>query len=163
MAARRLLIIMLVLLGVSSLLAIALPNPERNNETSQESATTGETGSTGATGETGGGEPIKENESESVSPGAGTGPVASETVRLQAPKPALIKAKPGTRMTLEVESRTASEVEIDGLGLTGFADRYAPAVFDLIFPLRPGRYEVRAPGGMPAAILIANPQGKDAS
>lgn len=149
MAARRLLIIMLVLLGVSSLLAIALPNPERNNSTSQESATTGETGSTGATGKTG-----TANEGERANPDDRASEVAGETVEIGTRKPVEIEAKAGSRFILEVGSKTPSEVEIEGLGQLGFADRYAPAIFDLLLPETPGEYEVRSPGAKPSAVIV---------
>ncbi len=47
MAARRLIIVMLVLLGVSTAIAIVAPDPV------EQTAETGQTGTTGATGETG--------------------------------------------------------------------------------------------------------------
>lgn len=162
MAARRLLIIMLVLLGISSVLAIALPKPERNDSSSQETAVTGETGATGVTGETGG------NGSQGAVAGTGpdeappararTGPggVATETIELGEKTPSQVKAKVGTRMIITVNSLEGSEVEIEGLGLAGFADRYAPAVFDVIFPTEPGRYRVGAPGEKPSAVIVTS-------
>ena len=143
MAARRLLIIMLVLLGISSVLAIALPKPERNDSTSQESGVTGETGATGTTGDT------SEKDSDPSPVG-----VATESVELGAKKPVEIKAKPGSRMIIRVNSLQGSEVEVEGLGLAGFADRFAPAVFDVIFPTVPGKFRVLAPGERPSAVIV---------
>jgi hypothetical protein len=56
-------------------------------------------------------------------------------------------------MVLTVESKTGSEVEVEGLGLAGFADPFAPAVFDIVFPGKPGTFKVLAPGEKPAATI----------
>lgn len=160
MAARRLLIVMLVLLGISSAIAILVPEPNRNDPAPEESVSgaTGATGSEGATGETavkgatgttgatGTAEP--KDRKPSVVPG-----VVNRTVSLDAKQPVKIRARSSSRMILTVESKSGSEVEIEGLGLTGFADPYAPAVFDIIFPGKPGTFKVLAPGGKPAATI----------
>lgn len=148
MAARRLLIIMLILLGISSVIAIALPKPDREDSPPQEPVVTGTSGATGATGSTGdAGTP-----EEKVEPGDAVA-TAEAKVDLDAKKPAEIKAKPGTRIIVSVTSEKGSEVEITGLGRTGFADQYAPAVFDLILPSEPGQFQVKAPGEKPSAVI----------
>lgn len=148
MAARRLLIVMLVLLGISSVIAIVIPEPNRDDPPPEETAVTGATGTTGTTGTTGDAEGPKPKEPEAES-----NPL-EKTVQLGASEPVEIKAKPGTRMILTVNSKEGSEVEIEGLGLTGFADPFAPAVFDLILPPEPGRFQVGAPEGKPDATII---------
>ena len=155
MAARRLLIIMLVLLGISSVIAIALPKPDRNDSSRESVATgaSGETGQTGATGATGDTGPTGSSGNTGVN-GVQSGP-AARTVALGAHKPVKIETEAGSRLILTVTSEEGSEVEIPALGLSGFADRFAPAVFDVILPPDKGRYSVRAPGEKPAAEIVA--------
>lgn len=157
MAARRLLIIMLVLLGISSVIAIAVPDPNRDDQDSQQEAVTGTTGATGTTGETGAngatGETGAGNQVADGVAGDSLGEVSRETIDLDATKPARIEAKAGSRMILIVKSKSGSEVEIEGLGLNGFADPFAPAVFDVILPDEAGQYRIQAPGKKPAAVL----------
>ncbi|MDQ5895446.1 MAG: hypothetical protein QG596_1707, partial [Actinomycetota bacterium] len=158
---------MLVLLGISSVIAIVVPEPNRDNPPSEETGTTGVTGDTGATGPTGETSGATGNSGTTGSPGAtgstgqtgatgvtgarGPGGVREVVVTLDAAKPAEVEAQPGKRIVITVESEQGSEVEIGGLGLTGFADSFAPAVFDVILPTEPGRFRVRAPGEKPAA------------
>lgn len=169
MAARRLLIVMLILLGISSVLAIALPKPDRSDPTPDEPAVTGSSGATGTTGASGttgaagpglaaGGKPATGGGTAGKRPGRGTtgpGETRHETVQLETRKPVEINANPGSRLVLTVKSREGSLVEIEGLGLTGFADPYAPAVFDVILPPDPGSYRIRAPEGKPVAVINA--------
>lgn len=179
MAARRLLIIMLVLLGISSAIAIAVPKPDRDDSNSPSSTTTGGAGSTagaGSTGETGlsgeageastsgttgeagspgaGGEDDKSHGTAAAGQAAGPEPI---TVDLDADRTREIKADAGSRVILTVRSNAGSEVEVEGLGLSGFADPYAPAVFDVILPREPGKYAVRAPGKKPVASINTGP------
>jgi len=156
MAARRLLIVMLVLLGISSVIAVMVPDPDRRDPASEGSSTTGETGTTGTSEETSGSEGERDGGYRSeASPETTT-----ESVSLDAGKKAEVKVKPGSRLVLSVNSKEGSLVEIEGLGLTGFADPYAPAVFDVILPSQPGRFQVRVPGeDSRAAALITSRSG----
>lgn len=184
MAARRLLIIMLILLGISSVIAIALPKPDRDDPGPGSTAVTGATGNTGSTGDgaaaeggavtgdgatagddsnagTTGNPAVVAGEGKSPGPASGSqtgnGQEGERTVSLSAiGEPVTVKAGAGSRLILTVESETGSEVEIGGLGLTGFADSFAPAVFDLILPTEAGRYPVRAPGGKPGAVIVTS-------
>ena len=161
MAARRLLIVMLVLLGISSVIAIVVPEPDRDDSPAEETTTTGETGTTGetaTTGATGAGGTTGENGEEAEPGGEVQDPPGQlrKSVELDAGKPAEIKAKAGSRLILTVTAKEGSEVEIEGLGLTGFADQFAPAVFDVILPAEPGKFEVRAPGEKPGAVIKTN-------
>mgnify|MGYP001042132635 FL=1 len=164
MAARRLLIVMLILLGISSVLAIALPKPDRNDPSPEQSTTTGATGVTGATGtdqksgaggegETAGGEA----EEEAVAAKAEAGSARYESIRIGVGKAVEIEARPGSRMVLTVKSQDGSMVEIEGLDLTGYADPYAPAVFDLILLPGPGKYRISAPEAKPSAVIDTGP------
>lgn len=158
MAARRLLIVMLVLLGISSAIAIAIPEPDRDDPPAEESTT----GATGATGEIettdgdGTGGTTGETGPTGTEDGTDPGPegVRQVSVALGGREPVRIQAKPGNRLFLTVSSTDASEVEVEGLGLIGFADRFAPATFDLLLPGEPGKYRVRAPGQEPSAVII---------
>jgi hypothetical protein len=164
MAARRLLIVMLILLGISSALAIVLPKPGRDDPPPEKSAATGANGATGTTGadekDDASGEssfPDADENEEDADAKAEAGSARYESVRLVAGKPVEIEARPGSRLVLTVKSQEGSAVEIEGLGLTGFADPYAPAIFDLILPSEPGRYAVSAPGAKPSAVIDTRP------
>lgn len=157
MAARRLLIIMLLLLGISSVLAIALPNADRDRSDQGEPTVTGTTGTTGTTGSDTSAPDEDENagdKAQVVKVEAGDDGVTDATVKLDSKDPTELKLKQGSRLVLTVESKTPSEVEIEGLGRIGFTDQYAPAVFDLVLPAEPGKYAVRAPGDEPAATIV---------
>lgn len=144
MAARRLLILMLILLGISSVFAVLIPNPRRDareQEARQDAGSTGATGSTDATitvtppaGTTGGATP------QAPEASVAGGPVRA-TVEPDG-RSRTIKVKPEGRLILTVESSQPSQVTIPGLGLTGFADRWAPAVFDTLLPLGKERIPV---------------------
>lgn len=159
MAARRLLIIMLVLLGISSAIAIIVPKPERDDSpppevagttgTTESQGATGTSHATGATGPTG---RSVANGSRTVARPAGEG-LIHHSVDLDTKQPEEIELESGTRLVLTVSSKDGSELEIDGLGLVGFADPYAPAYFDVLLPEEPGTFRVSAPGEEPAAII----------
>lgn len=162
MAARRLLIVMLILLGISSAIAVIVPEPSRDDSPSNEAPSgggTGETGATGGTGASGDSDPTTGREStEPPVAGEAPGPgIARQvSVKLDGQKPERIEAEPGAHLILSITSDRASSVEIEGLGLTGFADPFAPAVFDVILPGEPDRYEIRAPGEDPAAVIVTS-------
>lgn len=66
-----------------------------------------------------------------------------------------VSVEAGDRLTLVVQVDRPSEVSIRGLGLTGFADPYAPARFDIL--LRdPGSFPVyTVPGGRSGVIEVS--------
>jgi len=130
MAARRLIIVMLVLLGISTAVAIITPVPEEDAAEERVTGTTGETGSTGTTGETA---PEEAEPAESN--------LVEATVK-SGEEPKTVKASPGDRLVLQVDPGRASDVEVTGLGLTGTTTPYAPAYFDVRLPSKPGTYEV---------------------
>lgn len=169
MAARRLLIIMLILLGISSAIAIIAPEPNRDDSPSEESPT----GATGATGATADADASATGETGQTGGGGATGPTGpqpaltfdarTERVRLGTDPARRIEARPGARLVLVVRSEKPSQVEVGGLGLNGFADPFAPAVFDVILPPEPGRFAVGVPGGKPSAILVSRPAPEKSS
>ncbi len=65
-----------------------------------------------------------------------------------------VSIEAGDQLTLVVEVGQPSEVSIRGLGLTAFADPYAPARFDIL-PRDPGRFPVYTyPGGRSGVIEV---------
>ncbi|MBN8866871.1 MAG: hypothetical protein J0H98_04905 [Solirubrobacterales bacterium] len=137
MAARRLLIVMLVLLGISSVIAVVVPNPQSRDQNPPETGTT---------------DALAELDEESEKQAAI--PVERKSISLPAEGgPTRIDAKPGQRLIVTVDANRASQIEIVGLGQTAFADPYAPAVFDLVLPGEPGRFPVRQPDGEPVAVI----------
>lgn len=149
MAARRLLILMLVLLGISSVIAVIIPNPRREareQESREQDAKepTGQDGGKqgGRTGPGAGsagvtaGEPgnggKKAAEPDQVTTGA---PGSPQQVTLSpGGKVRQLRGIEAGRLILTVEAEEPSQVTIPDLGRDGFADRWAPAVFDLMLP-----------------------------
>jgi len=139
---------MVVLLGISTAIAIVVPEP-REPDQQEETADTGTTGSTGATGSTGdsggndGGEPDQGDPLgiDNSRPGM---PI-EVTVRPES-KVDVVRAASGDRLVLTVFTDEPAIVEIEDLGLTQTTSRYAPAVFDVIVPDDPEVIEVTAFG-----------------
>jgi hypothetical protein len=138
MAARRLLIIMLVLLGLATLAAALVPQRTLNEET-----TTGTTTRTVPTPPT--------------PPPEAVPPVAEITVGGK--KFPVVPVKVGEQFTLLVLSRRPREIAIPEFGLVGFATAETPARFELLTETpgafgivftasgkAVGRIEVREPG-----------------
>jgi hypothetical protein len=171
MAARRLIIVMLVLLGISTAIAIVAPDPAERAAQSGSTGATGDTADIGATDATG------PSGSTGVTGNAGTtgntgatgsrgrpGPAdgdsnpgtmkAAVTVSREG-KPASVCARPGSRLVLTVRTGGAIDVSVPDFGRTASTTRYAPAVFDLLMPEQPGRYgiEVLATGRTLATIV----------
>src|SRR5512133_2659741 len=120
MAARRLLIVMLVLLGVSTLAAALVPQRTLN-----------EAGTTGTT---------------TTQPTTPTAPVPSPAflrptkITVGGKKfPVVSPIKVGDQLSLLVRSRFPAEIEIPEFGLVGFASPNAPARFELL-PDSPGTF-----------------------
>lgn len=173
MAARRLLIVMLVLLGISSVIAVIAPHPRKEAAERAER----EKGATGATGATGGGAAAGgagaagtaggEADGDAGSRGGaavaaaspGEGPLARDVTA--GGRVERIEAGPGDRLVLTVNAADPTEVAIPGLGLTGFADPYAPASFDLRLPAEPGSFPVRNLGSGERAAVITTVPARD--
>lgn len=141
MAARRLIIIMLLLLGISTGIAIVAPSP-KDDSTPEETAPP--TGSTGTT-----------NPTPSEGPGTGSSDLVKATISPD-DKPKTIKAKPGERLVLKVNPGRASDLEIPELGLTGTTTPYAPVTFDMRLPDDPGRFEVIELTGKKLAVIVTS-------
>lgn len=127
MAARRLLIILLILLGISTLAAALVP------PRSLRDATTGET--------------TTQRTDTATAPPAQTGKHFAVTIEVGVNRfPVVVACSPekqrkgrcepirvGDRMTLSAYSRKPAELEIPSFGLIGFAGPAAPAIFELLF------------------------------
>jgi hypothetical protein len=160
---------MLILLGISTAIAIVAPDPV---ERSAESGTTGSTstedsggtGSTGATGQTGGtgstgstgatgDEGATSGTGSTGSTGAtgatgGTGGAGSSGTEQLAftvsDSRQTLCASPGSRVILTVRTTEPLDVSIPDFGRTASVTRYAPEPFDLLLPETPGSYDIEA-------------------
>lgn len=141
MAARRLIMVMLVLLVVSSVAAALVP-VERDPDA--ESTTT-------------------ETSSE---PSAPAGELVRETLPAGEREADPIRISLGDQLELRVTSKRPGQVEIPGLGVVDDVDPEAPARFDLL-PLDPGDYPIRlrelgtaeAPSTRPIGSIEVSPTG----
>ena len=113
MAARRLLIVMLVLLGLSTLAAALVPQRTLNGDGTTGTTTTEPTAPTGTQTNPAFLRPTK------IMVGGKKFPVVSPV-------------NVGSQLTLLVRSRFPAEVTIPQLGLVGFATRNTPARFPLL-------------------------------
>jgi hypothetical protein len=122
MAARRLLIVMLILLGLSTLAAALVPQRALRNGTTSDTTTTQSSPTTPS--------PITD-----VLP-----PVAEITVGGKK-FPVVAPVHVGDQLTLLVRSRRPRQISIPEFGLIGFATRDTPARFELL-PTTPGTFGI---------------------
>lgn len=147
MAPRRLIIAMLLLLTVSTALAILTPNPRREDS--------------GAGGESPRQEAERRPEGppaagrERPGPGPRSEPGRTIVRRLEdGERTEQISARPGDRLVLELTTRRAGSFEVSGAGLIAWADRWAPARFDVLVEGGDERLEIRRVGsGDPVAVV----------
>ena len=124
MAARRLVMVMLVLLGLSTLAAAFVPPPSSRNGTTTQATRT-----------------RVPSQAEQAPPTGGR--LVEASVTITNGKPRTIRLRPGDELRLSVGGGFGDLVEIPAFGLTETMSPYAPAQFDLI-PDREGRFAVRA-------------------
>ncbi len=137
MAARRLIMVMLGLLGLSILISFFVPNradrsEEGANGTTGVTSTTGPTGDTGSSGGTGVTGPTGDQETAGES-----GASADRTLSvapLVGSEPVGICVEPGYRLILTLRAKETIEISIPEFGRTATATPFAPAVFDLLLP-----------------------------
>lgn len=168
MAARRLIIVMLILLGISTAVAIIAPDPA---ERAAESGTTGSAtteqaddgGSTGTTGQTGGATGSRgPAEGRSGSDGDQSPETIKATVRVSDSRnDASVCASPGSRLVLTVRTSEPLDVTIPEFGRTATITPYAPELFDLVMPEGSGRYDIEALGTGRAVATIINDDNCD--
>lgn len=153
MAPRKLIIAMLILLGFSTGLAVFTPDPPRPERQVIEAEPEPETpGATGTAGERDKG--VKPDTSRSA---AGSGTRRIEAVAGRQAQDLTATAR--ERLVLTVRSDRTAVIEVDGLGLTAVATRYAPATFDLLLPDRAGSYTVREQRGGRILDISVREQG----
>lgn len=138
---------MVVLLAISTALAILVPEPPRDRNGSEG---TGRERPANTDREPGGKPPSTPDRPTVRNPAA----VVEKSVRVGGAVET-IQARAGDRLILEVRSTEPVLVEIDGAGLIDPADRYAPARFDLLLRERPRRLVVREadPAGRTVASI----------
>jgi hypothetical protein len=141
MAARRLLIVMLVLLGLSTLAAALVPQRNLDDETT-----------TGATTQTA--------PATTTPDDPGTVPPVAE-IRVGGKKFPVVPVGVGDQFTLLVLSRRPKEIAIPEFGLVGFATADTPARFELLTQSA-GTFGVvfTASGKAAARIEVSEPQPK---
>jgi hypothetical protein len=135
MAARRLLIVMLVLLGLSTLAAALVPQHALRNNTTTGATTTQPTESTTTTATP----PGRALSVEIVVGGKKVPVVAAPLCDKRKPKCEPLHV--GDQLSLEVLSKFQAELEIPTFGLIGVAGTNSPAFFQLL-PREPGRIGV---------------------
>jgi hypothetical protein len=128
MAARRLIVVMLVLLGLSTLVAALVPAPQPSG--GGPGSETGPSGGSGPRRGQGG-----------STPRAG-GTVAAR-ITVSVGEPETVRVKPGQRLVLLVGGQIGEDISIPAFGLTETMTPAAPARFDLIVD-RAGTFPIRA-------------------
>jgi hypothetical protein len=125
MAARRLIIVLLVLIAVSTVAAALAPNPEdrRDRQARTEPVTNGRPG----------------DERAEPPPALGR---AFRAVVVDDRKGGSVRLRVGDQVTLTVKSRTTDQVQILGFGALEPVAPDAPARFDLLAD-RPGTFPIR--------------------
>jgi hypothetical protein len=136
MAARRLLIVMLVLLGISTLAAALVPQHSLRSPNTRTATTTTTPTATAA--------PALPTRYKLLVPGKKGFPV--------------IPVHVGDQFTVLARSRFPTQLSIPSFGLVGFAAPNAPAIFNLL-PESPGRFGVVfEPSGKVVARICAFPR-----
>jgi hypothetical protein len=124
MAARRLIIVMLILLGISTLLAAALPDRVRDAE---EENTASET---------------SQEAKGATEKALTTRRLKPETINADERQVVVITLQAGQELPLTVKSSTDDLVEIQGIGFVDAVGPYKPATFDILTG-NPGPYGIR--------------------
>lgn len=145
MAARRLIIVMVILLGISTAIAIVVPEPKTDDPQEETTGVTGPTGATGPTGSDGDGSTPPDSELVEANVTAG------ENVQV-------VRANPGDRVVLTIQPKAPDDVVIEALGLTATAAELSPAVFDFIMPRKPETFSaIQLADGKVLATITASP------
>lgn len=140
MAARRLVVVMLVLLAVSTLAAALLPQPERTETPPAQKQP-------------------KQKRPAQETPAAGEGGLLLEArMRVGRREPKTVRVQLGDQLQLAVAAPFGDDVEIPALGLTVPVTPYAPAIFDLLADSR-GTFPVRTvdSGLLAGRLLVGRP------
>ena len=149
MAPRRLIIAMLLLLAVSTALAILTPNPQREGSGGEGESARSQAEPERAT-------PVRGDEARSrTAPEPNSNPGRTIERRIDAGGATdRIYARPGDRLVIELSTEEAGSFEVAGSGLIAWADRWAPARFDILLADGDERLEVRRVGSAePVAVV----------
>jgi hypothetical protein len=140
MAARRLIVVMLVLLGLSTLVAALVPAPQSSED--GPGTPTGPAGGPGAR-----------------RPSHGAGGLVTARIRVSDRSPEVVRVRPGQRLVLLVGGAVGDDISIPAFGLTETMAPTAPARFDLIVD-RAGRFPIRAFGTeRPVGSIVSGSAG----
>jgi hypothetical protein len=115
-AARRLVVVMLVLLGVSTLAAAFLPPPDEPNSTDRERQQA----------------KAKQREPKPAPRRSENGMLLVARLQVSQRRPTAVRIERGDELRLTVIAPFGDDVEIPGFGLTSPVTPYAPAQFDLL-------------------------------
>ena len=147
MAARRLLIVLLVLLGISTLAAALVPQSDVQDATTNTTTTT------------------RSVATAPTPPAPVTVPTVAE-IMVGGKKFPVVPVRVGDQFTLLVRSRFPAQIQIPEFGVIRFATRRTPARFELL-PQTPGTFGIlfassqkEGVTGKPAARLIVRLAGK---
>ena len=153
MAARRLLIVMLVLLGLSTLAAALVPQHALRSPSATRTTTTPQTAPTTTTTKA---PPTGKSFSFQITVGGPQVVVDCSAARQR--KGSCDPIRVGDRVSLAVYSRRPAQLSIPALGQIGFAAPNAPALFELL-PERADVYGiVFEPSGRIAARIRVEPR-----
>lgn len=143
MAARRLLIVMLVLLFVSTLAAALVPPRDRDEQTGSGTASTPES------------QPATTTEEPS-------GRALAASVDADSKRVDVVPLRVGDQLSLQVRYGKPDQVEIPAFGLISAVGPDAPALFDILAE-DPGRFRVRLLQRGRSAAVIEVSKGKPRS
>ncbi len=138
MAARRLVVVMLVLLAISTLATVLLPRPD--HRVTPATTTT------------------REPPVDVSPPRAATGLLLVARMQISGGQPKTVRIERGDELRLEVEAPFGADVEIPGFGLTEPVTPFAAASFDLLATAT-GRFPVRIvdPQRLVGQVLVGRP------
>jgi hypothetical protein len=156
MAARRLLIVMLVLLGLSTLAAALVPQHSLRDSTTGSTTTT-QPAETTTTPKAAAGRSLRVK----IAVGGDKVPVVANPI-CRKPKAACEPLHVGDQLSLQVFSKTQAQLEIPVFGLIGVASSNTPALFEIL-PQQAGRIGVLFTSPRKVAATIVVLSAKDAA
>ncbi len=130
MVARRLLIIMLILVGISTILPALVPPPATREDTSQTTITSDPPAT------------------------AADGRLVRRTLNADVSRPTVVKLALGDQLSLKVTSRRFAEISIPKLGLLADAAPGSPARFDILAEEEGGFAVERRPKARLAVLQV---------
>jgi hypothetical protein len=142
MVARRLLIVMLVMLVIASLSSVFLAEPGRRTGAGSPQTTTGE-------------HPTRPPERRAE----GKGRLVRVTLEASASRPQTIRLRTGDQLALRVAARRTAQVALVGLGQLEDVVPLGPARFNL-YADRPGRFPIRVlPPKRTIGVIVVAEEG----